>query len=91
MKSQRSSGFLLTSLTTSSQHSKLPGEALLGDRFLYSGGTDSFQKFTAEISASEPVLYKNPSPIGKIFCAPLGLWKGSECPCHFFPSSGGGV
>ena len=38
---------------------------LLEDRFLYSGGTDSREKFAAESSASAPVGHKNHPPMGQ--------------------------
>ena len=40
------------------------GSGGLEDWILYSGGTDSFEKCAAELSASALVVYKNPSPLG---------------------------
>ena len=48
------------------------------DRFLYSGGTDSLGNFTAEFSASAPVVYKNPPPIGPETIHTTGAGEGGE-------------
>ena len=53
------------------------------DQFLYSGGTDSLENCTAEISASAPVVYKNPPPMAQKFYAPLVLGRGWKCPWRF--------
>ena len=46
------------------------------------------RKFTAEFSASAPVVYKTPSPMGpEILYTPLALGRGSKCPWQFFPSA----
>ena len=44
----------------------------LGDWFLYSGGTELLEKFTAEFSASAPVVYKHPPPMGPEILLALG-------------------
>ena len=47
-----------------------------GELFLYRGGTDSSEKFTAEFSVSAPVLYKKPSPMGPEILYTTGAGKG---------------
>ena len=61
------------------------------DRFLYSGGTDSLENFTAEFSAATPVVYKNPPPIGPEILYTTGAGEGVKVSVVMFPSSGGGV
>ena len=61
------------------------------DRFLYSGGTDSLENFTAEFSASAPVVCKNPPPMGLEILYTTGAWKGVKVSVAIFPSNGGGV
>ena len=61
------------------------------DQFLYSGGTDSLENFIAEFSASAPVVYKNPPPIGPEILYTSGAGKGVKVSVEIFPSSGGGV
>ena len=53
----------------------------------YSGGTDSFEKFTAEFSASAPVVYKKSSSHGPrhFIHHPLVLGRGSKCPWQNCP------
>ena len=53
------------------------------DRFLYSGGTDSLENFTAEFSASAPVVYKNPPPTGPEILYTTGAGEGGKCPWRF--------
>ena len=48
----------------------------LEDRFLYSGGTDSLENFTAEFAASAPVVYKYPPPMGPEILHTTGAWEG---------------
>ena len=52
-----------------------------------------FEKFTAEFSASAPVLFKNPPPMGPEIYTQLltGAGKGVKVSVAIFPSSGGGV
>ena len=59
--------------------------------FLYSGGTDSLENFTAEFSASAPVVYKNPPPMGPEILYTTGAGEGVKVSVAIFPSSGGGV
>ena len=46
------------------------------DKWLYSGGTDSFEMLAAEFSASAPVVYKTLLPWAQRFDTPLVLWRG---------------
>ena len=61
------------------------------DRFLYSGGTDSLENFTAAFSASVPVVYKNPPPMGPEILYTAGAGEGVKVSVAIVPSSGGGV
>ena len=61
------------------------------DRFLYSGGTDSLENFTAEFSASEPMVYKNPPPMGPEILYTTGAGEGVKMSVAILTSSGGGV
>ena len=61
------------------------------DRFLYNAGTNSLENFTAEFSASAPVVYKNPPPIGPEILYTTGAWEGVKVSVAIFPSNGGGV
>ena len=61
------------------------------DRFLYSGGTDALESFTAEFSASAPMVYKNPPPMGPEILYTTGAGKGVKVSVAILPSSGGGV
>ena len=65
-------------LKSAREKTALPGDwtAFLEDRFLYSGGTDSLENFTAEFSASAPVVYKNPPPMGPEIYTPLVRERG---------------
>ena len=65
--------------------------SFLEDRFIYSGGTDSLKNFTAEFSASAPVVYKNAPPIGPAILYTTGAGAGVKVSVAIFPSSGGGV
>ena len=65
--------------------------AFHGRLILYSGGTDSFETFTAELSASAPVVYKNPSSLGPEILYTTGAGKGFKVSVAIFASSGGGV
>ena len=69
----------------------IPGKAILEDRFLYSGGTDSLENFTAEFSASAPVVYKNLPPLSPDMLYTTGAGEGVKVSVAIFPSSGGGV
>ena len=64
---------------------------ILEDRILYSGGTDSWENFTAKFSASAPVVYKSPPPMGPEILYTTGAGKGVKVSVAIFPSSGGGV
>ena len=59
--------------------------------YLYSGGTDSFEKFTAEFSASVPVVHRNPPPMGSEILYTTGAWEGVKVSVAIFLSSGGGA
>ena len=61
------------------------------DRFLYSGGTDSLENFTAEFSASAPVVYKSPPSIRTEISYTTGAGEGVKVAVAIAPSSGGGV
>ena len=62
------------------------------DWFLCSGGTDSVEKFIAECSASAPVVYKNPPPMGPDILYTAGAGgEGVKVSLAIDPSSGGGV
>ena len=61
------------------------------DRFLYNGGTDSLENFTAAFSASAPVVYKNPPPMGPENFTHHWCLGGVKASVAIFPSSGGGV
>ena len=61
------------------------------DRFLYSGGTDSLGNFTAEFSASAPVVYTNPPHMGPDILYPTGAGEGVKVSVAIFPSNGGSV
>ena len=50
--------------TAEMRANSLNRDMFMEDRFLYSGGTDSLENFTAKFSASAPVVYKNPPPMG---------------------------
>ena len=50
-----------------------------------------FEKFTAEFSASAPVVFKLPSPMGPKTLYTTGAGKGVKMSVAIFPSSGGGV
>ena len=63
----------------------------LEDRFLYSGGADPLENFTAEFWASAPVVYKNPPPMGPEILYTTGAGEGVKESMAIFPSSGGGV
>ena len=63
----------------------------LGGCFLYSGGTDFLEKFTAGFSVSEPVVYKNPPPMGPEILYTTAAGEGVKVSVAIFPSSGGGV
>ena len=63
----------------------------LEDLFLHSGGTDSLENFNAEFSASAPVVYKSPPPMGPEILYTTGAWEGVKVSVAIFPSSGGGV
>ena len=63
----------------------------LEDRFLYSGGTESLENFAAGFSASAPVVYKNPPPMGPEILYTTGAGEGVKVSVAIFPSSGGGV
>ena len=58
------------------------------DRFLYSGGTDSSENFTAEFSASAPVVYKNPPPMGPEILYTTGAGEGVNVSMAISSSSG---
>ena len=52
--------------------------------FSWSGSIFPLLKFTAEFSASVPVVYTKPSPMDpEIFCTPLALGRGSKCGGEF--------
>ena len=55
------------------------------DQFLYSGGTDSLENFTAEFSASAPVVYKNPPPRGPEILYTTGAGEGVKVSMAIFP------
>ena len=59
-------------------------------QILYSGGTDSLEKFTAEFSASAPVVYKNPPPVGAEILYTTGAGARVKVSVAISPSSGGG-
>ena len=61
------------------------------DRFLYSGGTDSLENFTAEFSASALVVYKSSPPMGPEILYTTGAGEGVKVSVAIFPSSGGGA
>ena len=61
------------------------------DSFLYSGGTDYLENFTAEFSASAPMVYANPPPMGPVILYTTGAGEGAKVSVAIFPSSGGGV
>ena len=61
------------------------------DRFLYSGGTDSLENFTAEFTASAPVVYKNPPPMGPEMLYTTGAGEGVKVSMAIFPSNDGGA
>ena len=63
--------------------------AEMEDRFLSSGGTDSLENFTAEFSASAPVVYQNPLPMGPEILYTTGAGEGVKVSVAIFPSSGG--
>ena len=63
---------------------------VLGDWFLYSGGTDYLKSFAAEFSASAPVVYKNPPPMDPEILYTTGAGEGVKVSMAIFPSSGGG-
>ena len=48
------------------------------------------EKFTAEFSASAPVVYKMPSPMSPEILYTTGAGKGVEVSVAIFPSGGGG-
>ena len=57
------------------------------DRLLYSGGTDSLENFTAEISASAPVVCKSPPPMGPEMLYTTGAGgEGVKVSVAIFPS-----
>ena len=58
------------------------------DRFWYSGAADSLDNFTAEFSASAPVVYKNPPPPPEMLYT-TGAGEGVKVSVAIFPSSGG--
>ena len=66
-------------------------KSCMGDRFLYSDGTDLFEKFTAEFSASAPVVYRNLPPMGPEMLYTTGAGRGVKVSVAIFPSSSGGV
>ena len=54
-----------------------------GRRIFISDGTDSFEKLTAESSASAPVMYQNHPPLSPEGYAPLVLGRVSKCLWQF--------
>ena len=58
---------------------------------LYNGSTDSFENFTAELSASEPVVYKSRPPTGPDILYTTALLRRVKLSVANFASSGGGV
>ena len=51
------------------------------------------ENFTAEFSASAPVVYKDPPPMGPeiLYTTGAGAGEGVKVSVAIFPSSGGGV
>ena len=65
-------------------------KVVMEDRFLFCGGKDSLENFTADFSASTPV-YKTPPPMGPEILYTTGAGEGVKVSVAIFPSSGGGV
>ena len=51
--------------------------------------TDSFERFTAELSASAPVVYTNPPPLGPEILYTTGAGEGVKVSMGSIPSSCG--
>ena len=58
---------------------------------MYSAGTEAFEKFTTKFSATGPVVYKNPPPMGPEILYTTGAGKQVKVSMAIFPSSGGVV
>ena len=57
----------------------------MGDSFLYSGGTEVFERLTTNFSATAPVVCKNPPPLGPEILYATGAGKRVKVSVAIFP------